>query len=152
MATRFLIPARLNRSNAPSQSLKIVLAASEAVPYAKTGGLADVAGALPVELVKLGHRVTLVLPGYRNIWAGHQFRQISQRFRIPVGGVPVEASFEEEHVSVAGACHPLRVLAVRCDSLFDRPGLYQDRDGDYPDNLDRYALFSRAVVVVESQR
>ena len=133
-------------ANAPSQSLKIVLATSEAVPYAKTGGLADVAGALPVELVKLGHRVTLVLPGYRNIWAGHQFRPISQRFRIAVGGVPVEASFEEERVSVAGASHPLRVLAVRCDSFFDRPGLYQDRGVDYPDNLDRYILFSRAVV------
>lgn len=126
--------------------LNIVIAASEAVPYAKTGGLADVAGALPVELAKLGHRVTLVLPGYRNIWAGHQFLQTAQRFRIPIGGVPVEASLEEEHVPVAGGVHPLRVLAVRCDSMFDRPGLYQDRNGDYPDNLDRFTLFSRAVV------
>ncbi|HEX5647884.1 MAG TPA: glycogen/starch synthase, partial [Nitrospira sp.] len=123
-----------------------MIAASEAVPYAKTGGLADVAGALPVELAKLGHRVTLVLPGYRNIWAGHQFLQTAQRFRIPIGGVPVEASLEEEHVPVAGGVHPLRVLAVRCDSMFDRPGLYQDRNGDYPDNLDRFTLFSRAVV------
>lgn len=129
-----------------SPRLNIVIAASEAVPYAKTGGLADVAGALPVELVKLGHRVTLVLPGYRNVWAGHHFRQGSQRFRIPIGGVPVEASLEEEHVSIAGASHPLNVLAVKCDAFFDRPGLYQDRDGDYPDNLDRFTLFSKAVV------
>ena len=48
--------------------LNIVMAASEAVPYAKTGGLADVAGALPLELLKLGHRVTLVIPHY-----GHFF-------------------------------------------------------------------------------
>ena len=131
---------------APSHSLNIMLAASEAVPYAKTGGLADVAGALPVELAKLGHRVTLVLPGYQCVWSGHQFRQVSNRFPISIGGIPVEAALEEELVPVAGACCPLRVLAVRCNSYFDRPGLYQDRNGDYPDNLDRFTLFSRAVV------
>jgi starch synthase len=135
-------------SISPAKPLNIVLAASEAVPYAKTGGLADVAGALPVELVKLGHRVTLVVPGYRTMWTGRQFRQISKPFSIPIGGVPVQASLEEELVSVAGVSHPLRVLAVRCDSFFDRPGLYQDRNGDYPDNLDRFTLFSRAVVEV----
>ncbi|MBM4126924.1 MAG: glycogen synthase GlgA [Nitrospira sp.] len=129
-----------------TEFLNIVIAASEAVPYAKTGGLADVAGALPVELVKLGHRVTLVLPGYRSIWAGHHFRQVSQQFRIPIGGLPVEASLEEEQVSIAGTSYPLRVLAVRCDSLYDRSGLYQDRDGDYPDNLDRFVVFSRAII------
>ena len=130
----------------PSHSLNIMLAASEAVPYAKTGGLADVAGALPVELVKLGHRVTLVLPGYRGTWPGHRFREVSKPFTISIAGMAVQASLEEELVSVTGACHPLRVLAVRSDSCFDRPGLYQDRDGDYPDNLDRFVLFSRAVV------
>lgn len=133
-------------STAPGEPLNILLAASEAVPYAKTGGLADVAGALPVELAKLGHRVTLVLPGYQGLWLGHQFRRISKQFSISIGGKPVEASLEEERVSVAGACYPLRVLAVRCDSFFDRPGLYQDRDGDYPDNLDRFVLFSRAII------
>ncbi|MEK7300689.1 MAG: glycogen/starch synthase, partial [Nitrospirota bacterium] len=45
--------------------MNIVMAASEAVPYVKTGGLADVAGALPVELAKLGHTVTLIVPRYR---------------------------------------------------------------------------------------
>jgi len=131
---------------ASPNSLNILIAASEAVPYAKTGGLADVAGALPVELAKLGHRVTLVLPGYQGIWLGHRFCHISKPFRISIGGMPIEASLEEELVTVAGACHPMRVLAVRCDSFFDRPGLYQDRDGDYPDNLDRFVLFSRAVI------
>ena len=130
----------------PSHSLNIMLAASEAVPYVKTGGLADVAGTLPVELVKLGHRVTLVLPGYQGLWPGHRFRQMSERLSIPIRGIPVAASLEEELVSVADARHPLRVLAVRCDPFFDRPGLYQDRDGDYPDNLDRFVLFSRAVI------
>jgi starch synthase len=51
-------------STSPAKPLNILMAASEAVPYAKTGGLADVVGVLPLELIKLGHRVTLIVPGY----------------------------------------------------------------------------------------
>jgi starch synthase len=126
--------------------LNIVMAASEAVPYAKTGGLADVVGALPLELVKLRHRVTLVLPGYRNFVAGRQFRQPAVRLRIPTMGISVEVTLEEEIVPVTAGLHPLRVLAVRYDPSFDRPGLYQDQRGDYPDNLVRFTLFCRAVL------
>ena len=50
---------------ASADSLNIVMAASEAVPYAKTGGLADVVGALAIELTKSGHHVTLLMPSYR---------------------------------------------------------------------------------------
>ena len=50
-----------------SRPLNLLVAASEAIPYAKTGGLADVAGALPQEFAKLGHDVILVLPGYREV-------------------------------------------------------------------------------------
>ena len=46
-------------------SVNILLATSEAVPFAKTGGLADVSGALPVELTRLGHQVAVILPAYR---------------------------------------------------------------------------------------
>ncbi len=126
--------------------LNIVMAASEAVPYAKTGGLADVVGALPLELVKLRHRVTLVLPGYRNFVAGRQSRQPAVRLRIPTLGISVEVTLEEEIVPVTAGLHPLRVLAVRYDPSFDRPGLYQDQHGDYPDNLVRFTLFCRAVL------
>ncbi len=126
--------------------LNIVMAASEAVPYAKTGGLADVVGALPLELAKLRHRVTLVLPGYRNFVAGRQSRQPAVRLRIPTVGISVEVTLEEEIVPVTAGLHPLRVLAVRYDPSFDRPGLYQDQRGDYPDNLVRFTLFCRAVL------
>ena len=50
--------------------MKIVLATSEAVPFAKTGGLADVCGALPMELARLGHQVTLFVPAYRCVLKG----------------------------------------------------------------------------------
>lgn len=126
--------------------LNIVMAASEAVPYAKTGGLADVVGALPLELAKLGHRVTLVLPGYRNFVSGRQTRQSAAHLGIPTLGTSVEVTLEEEIVPVKAGLHPLRVLAVRYDAYFDRAELYQDQRGDYPDNLDRFTLFSRAAL------
>ena len=126
--------------------LNIVMAASEAVPYAKTGGLADVVGALPLELIKLGHRVTLVLPGYRNFVAGRQSRQPAVRLHIPTVGKSVKVTLEEEMVPVTAGLHPHRMLAVRYDPYFNRPGLYQDKRGDYPDNLERFTLFCRAVL------
>ena len=133
-------------STPPTDCLNIVMAASEAVPYAKTGGLADVVGALPLELANLGHRVTLVLPGYWQIAGGRQTLQPVARLRVPTVGIPVEVILEEEIVPVSAGCYPLRVLVVRYDPYFDRPGLYQDPQGDYPDNLDRFTLFSRAVL------
>ncbi|MBD0316759.1 MAG: glycogen/starch synthase, partial [Nitrospiraceae bacterium] len=127
-------------------NLNVVLAASEAVPYAKTGGLADVAGALPLELSKLGHRVTLVIPHYGRFLSGRPSLQPVARFVLPVANGTAEVVLEEDTVPVDGANHPLRVLAVRYDPYFDRAGLYQSSEGDYPDNLDRFVLFSRAVL------
>jgi len=132
-------------STPAANGLNIVMAASEAVPYAKTGGLADVVGALPLALIELGHRVTVVLPGYRCA-AGRRSRQPAARLRIPTAGTAVEVTLEEELVPVATGRYPLRVLAVRYDPYFDRPGLYQDQHGDYPDNLERFTVFCRAVL------
>src|SRR4051794_6069804 len=126
-------------------TLHIMMAASEAMPYAKTGGLADVLGALPHELAKLGHQVTLVLPCYPAFLARPPLKQIA-KLRIPIAGGVADVTLEQETVSVPGTVHPLRIVAVRYDPFFDRPGLYQSVDGDYPDNLDRFVLFSRAVL------
>lgn len=126
--------------------LNIVMAASEAVPYAKTGGLADVVGTLPLELAKLGHRVTLLLPGYRTVISGPRSRRAVTRLRIPTKAKSIDVTLEEELVPVTSAVHPFRVLIVRYDAYFDRQGLYQERGADYPDNLERFTLFSRAVL------
>ncbi|MCP9469200.1 MAG: glycogen synthase GlgA [Nitrospira sp.] len=126
--------------------MNILIAASEAVPYAKTGGLADVTGVLPLELIKLGHRVTLILPGYRGVTERLRSSQIKVRFSIPVAGALLNVDLEEAFAHVADGVHSLRVLIVRYDPYFDRPGLYQDRNGDYPDNLERFTLFSRSVL------
>src|SRR5215217_2142076 len=129
-----------------SGGLHIMMAASEAMPYAKTGGLADVLGALPQELAKLGHQVTLVLPCYPTLIARRQSLQPMAKLRIPTAEGIADVVLEKETTSVPGSIHPLTVIAVRYDPFFDRPGLYGSADGDYPDNLDRFILFCRAVL------
>lgn len=129
--------------------LHVVMAASEAVPYAKTGGLADVVTALAMELSKLGHRVTLLVPGYQG-QAAQAARQGIMRFSLSVAGTTVELMVDEELVPVTGASHPLRVFFIRYDRYFDRPGLYQEDHHDYPDNLERFTLFCRGVLSVLS--
>ncbi|MDF0677391.1 MAG: glycogen synthase GlgA [Nitrospira sp.] len=124
-----------------------MMAASEAVPYAKTGGLADVVGALAIELTKLGHHVTLLMPDYRGRASGES-RQPAMRLSVPVNGKPVDITVEEENVPVIGTLNRLRVLFVRYDPYFDRSGLYQQDHHDYPDNLERFVLFCRAVLEV----
>ncbi|MDH5641749.1 MAG: glycogen synthase GlgA, partial [Nitrospira sp.] len=129
-----------------TESLNIVMAASEAVPYAKTGGLADVIGVLPIELIKLGHRVTVILPGHRSVLASTLSRRVVTKITVPTADRSIDVALEEELVPVAEGTPPLRLLVVRCDACFDRPGLYQDEHGDYPDNLERFIIFCRAVL------
>lgn len=124
------------------------MAASEAVPYVKTGGLADVAGALPVELAKLGHTVTLIVPRYRGFQTdGRSLRELGT-IRVRTAKGLVDAMLEEDLIPVGGAGRSVRVVAVRYDPYFDRAGLYQGPDGDFSDNLARFAFFSRAIVEV----
>lgn len=136
----------MGTTSTTADPLNIVMAASEAVPYAKTGGLGDVMGVLPIELIKLGHRVTVMLPGYRSVIATKSSRRTMSKFRIPVAGQLIEVALEEELVPVSEGMSPLRLLVVRCDPYFDRPGLYQDENGDYPDNLERFTVFCRSVL------
>ena len=124
------------------------MAASEAVPYVKTGGLADVVGALPVELVKLGHTVTLVMPRYRDFQTeGRALRSLGS-IRVQTSKGFVDAGLEEDLIPVGVDGRSVRVVAVRYDPYFDRAGLYQGPEGDFKDNLDRFAFFSRAIIEV----
>lgn len=128
--------------------LNLVLAASEVVPYAKTGGLADVAGALPQEFVKLGHDVIVLLPRYREVSAsGRTFRPVVTLALDTPQGV-LDAVIEEDFVPVQGHPVGMRIWTIRHDPYFDRTGLYQEAGKDYPDNLDRFVFFSRAILEV----
>jgi starch synthase len=115
------------------------MVASEAHPYAKTGGLAEVVAALPDALARLGHRVTLILPRYRGIdLSGSR----SQAASMSIGGRTQLVSFHarEERPGVT-------VVFVDVPELFDRDGgLYNVNGVDYPDNGWRFAVFSRAAL------
>jgi len=103
--------------------MKIALCTSEAVPFAKTGGLADVCGALPQELEALGHEVVLILPKYQSV------RTTSFLFK------PLDDDYD---MTLYG--ENVRVFLVKHD-MFLRAGLYGDSFGDYPDNLRRFSYF-----------
>jgi starch synthase len=121
--------------------MRILLAASEVAPFAKTGGLADVAGALPKALAKLGHDVRVVLPKYRMVDAGkHKLRRVLASLPVPVAGRTEQAAIWEGKIESAP------VYFVQHDGYYDRDALYQTKEGDYPDNAERFAFFSRAIL------
>ncbi|MBI5247145.1 MAG: glycogen synthase [Elusimicrobia bacterium] len=120
--------------------MKILVAASEAVPFCKTGGLADVVGALTVRLGALGHDVCLFLPKYRAIRAASLDGGITHTIKVPLAGSSVDVGLTFLHrrgVSVYFVDYPL---------YFDREGLYGSAGKDHEDNERRFALFSRAVL------
>jgi starch synthase len=116
--------------------MKILIAASEAVPYAKTGGLADVAGALLKEHRKAGREAYLILPLYRRVKEHFDLTYTGRKVTVPVGGRKISGRiFSHENIS----------FFIECDEFFDRSELYGTADGDYPDNAARFIFFDRAV-------
>jgi starch synthase len=116
---------------------RILMVSPEAVPFAKTGGLGDVAGALPLALARLGHDVTLVLPRYRGAFTGTEI----DRMRIPMTGRLFDVTFVEHALG-----DRVRAVLVDCPELYDRPELYGHGNSDYPDNAVRFAVLSRAAL------
>ncbi|HYL81483.1 MAG TPA: glycogen synthase GlgA [Candidatus Acidoferrum sp.] len=121
--------------------MRILLAASEVAPFAKTGGLADVAGALPKAIHALGHDFRVVLPKYRMVDAAkHRLRRIVPSFPVPIAGRTQNAALWE------GAIGAVPVYFIQQDDYYNRDSLYQVKGEDYPDNAERFAFFSRAVL------
>lgn len=106
--------------------MRICICASEVVPFAKTGGLADVAGALPLELEALKQEVVIVMPGYKCI-PRDKFN--TQRLK--------------EDISYAVIGKNIKVYFIEKGAFFNRDGLYGDKNCDYPDNLDRFSHYAR---------
>ena len=122
----------------------VVMAASEAVPFAKTGGLADVVGALPRALKRLGVEVALILPAYRSI-SGERFglQRTEWVLQVPVSHQTVSASV------LRGELAPgIPVYFIEADQYFARTDLYGTPDGDYLDNAERFAFFARAILAL----
>ena len=123
--------------------MDVAIVASEAVPFAKTGGLADVAGALPPALARLGHNVSLFLPGYSQARrAGVELRPTGVAFPVDMAGRAVEARVLTARLPGSD----VDVYFIDQPAYFDRDGLYQHLGADYGDNCERFAFFSRAVI------
>ena len=121
-------------------------------PFATTGGLAEVVGALPHALARLGHRVTTILPRYQRVVVRPAIaadRPTPHRAESePDAQATLEMGTRRQSVAYYRQSVSEGVTAVFVDApeLFDRPGLYGDGDGDYADNAYRFAVFSRAAL------
>jgi starch synthase len=120
--------------------MHIAFAASECVPFSKTGGLADVVGALPRALASLGHQVSVFVPRYR------QTKLTDPQTVVKSITIPFDDKYRFCSVVTAGTSNGVRFYFVDYPPYFDREALYGGPSGDYPDNAERFALFSRAVI------
>jgi starch synthase len=121
--------------------MKVAFLASEVIPYAKTGGLADVAGALPKFLAKLGADVRVFMPLYREV----------RKKNLPLepvltGAVLRMGGHELAYAVFAHRAEGVTVFFIDRPEYFDRDQLYGTPAGDYPDNAERFAFFSRAAL------
>jgi starch synthase len=120
--------------------MQIAFAASECVPFSKTGGLADVVGALPQALAALGHQVSVYLPKYR------QTKLSDPQTVVRSITIPFDDRYRFCSIVAGGNHSGVRFYFVDYPPYFDRDALYGTSSGDYPDNAERFALFSRAVL------
>src|SRR5688500_15604974 len=116
--------------------MRVLMVASEAVPFAKTGGLADVVGALPRALVRLGHDVDVVLPRYRGIDAGAGIARVN----VKLGHLGADADV------FAVTSEGVRTIFIDHPGYFDRDYLYGAAGHDYPDNPERFAFLAQAAL------
>lgn len=121
--------------------MNILMIASEATPFAKTGGLADVLGALPAALVERGEKVAVVLPAYRENQYPYPKREAYRGLWIPIGPGYMVDILESTDRGVS-------YYFVQCPALYDRDGIYGTPAGDFPDNHLRFAVLSLAALGV----
>jgi starch synthase len=125
-----------------SAPLKILFASSEVVPFAKTGGLADVSSSLPAALASLGHQVVVVMPLYRSVMEGpFELSSIEGALEVPYRG-----RILKDKVFYSELEPNLSVYFIRKNEFFDRSMLYSTPEGDYFDNADRFIYFSRGIL------
>jgi len=122
--------------------MHILYAVSEFFPYSKTGGLADVAAALPNEVVELGHTATVITPYYRSAKRiDPRAKQVAEGY-VQAGNQSHHWSLLRAELSRGGAA----VYFIANDGFFDRDGLYGTPHGDYEDSCVRFSFFCQATL------
>ena len=120
--------------------MRVTFAASECVPFSKTGGLADVVGALPHALAELGHQISVFIPKYR------QTKLKDPKTVVQSITVPFDDQYRFASVLDGGNHSGVQFYFIDHPAFFDRDALYGTSLGDYHDNAERFALFSRCVL------
>jgi len=120
--------------------LRILFAASEGLPFSKTGGLADVIEALPKALVAQGHELAVVLPRYRGIK--------TSMVVMPSVTIPLGTRLRFPSIADGTMLNGVRYFFVDDPGYFDRDGIYGGSAGDFPDNAERFSEFCRATIEI----
>ena len=127
-----------------ARKLKILLASSEVYPFAKTGGLADIAGSLPKALKQLGHDVRVLMPKHKSVaQCPLGLRPMGLDVNIAMDGTRKKGFLYASHLN-----GEVPVYFVANESYFSRDPIYGTRHGDYPDNAERFIFFCRSVLEV----
>lgn len=125
------------------KGMHVLLAASELHPFSKTGGLADAVAALAQAVARAGCTVTVVTPLYRGLAAKHPgMRRTGWRFDLPLGPRLVPGEFVRLDPAPG-----LSYWFVDQPDFFDRPGLYNEKNRDYPDNAERFLFLTKAAML-----
>jgi starch synthase len=123
--------------------LRVLFVTPEAVPFAKTGGLADVAGALPKFLKALGCDLKVVMPYYRMVKeSGHPVQHLGEEIEVLLGDEVLKADIYQSQLN-----QEVPVYFIGRDEFFDREYLYSTPRGDYFDNAERFIFFSKAALL-----
>jgi len=122
--------------------VNILFVSSEVTPFAKTGGLADVCGSLPIELNKLGHNVSVMMPAYRQVKGQPGIEPLNIKFDVPIGNKIVRGRLLRGTLPNS----EVPIFFIEQDDYFDRPELYRHKGEDYKDNCERFSFFCRAAL------
>ena len=115
--------------------LKILFVSTEVHPFAKTGGLADVSGALPPALKKLGHDIRVIMPKYPcTSKAGKGMQPLKVDLDIP--GFNQKGTLFQSELTDS-----VPVYLIEHDDYYNREHIYGEPGSDYPDSLERFAFF-----------
>jgi len=148
-----LLMAHMRVEAKVEQRLRILFVTAEVTPFARTGGLGDVTGALPTVLAALGHDVRVVMPLYQTVRdRAFSLTQTVEDLQVPlVFGNRTARVWQSQLDGQDGQREQAAAVPVyflEQDDLFARPGLYGDESGDYPDNAFRFVFFCRAALAL----